>query len=126
MEFVLEPLWKLYSQIVGEDPKDLSKTLSTLGIRLRGEELSLSAVPLLKLCLGHFFGGANGFTQMVVDHIPPPNQAAREKVEQIYSGPLVGNNAAESMIACDPKGWWGDVWCGGGWGFCFCFCFCFF
>ena len=41
---------------------------------------------------------------MLVDHIPPPNQAAREKVEQIYSGPLVGNNAAESMIACDPKG----------------------
>ena len=70
--------------MVGEDPKALSQTLASLGIRLRGEDTSLSALPLLKICLGHFFGKANGFAEMIVQHLPSPSEAAKCKVRGDY------------------------------------------
>jgi len=102
VQFILEPLWKLYSQVVGEDPKALSQTLASLGIRLKGEDTSLSALPLLKICLGHFFGKANGFAEMIVQHLPSPSEAAKCKVEHTYTGPL-NTRTAEGMLQCDAK-----------------------
>ena len=96
----------LYSciAVVGENPKDLSITMTGLGIPLAGSELSLNALPLLKLCLARFFGNVNGLAQMLIDYMPSPDVAARTKVERIYTGPLVGNDAAESMIAGNADG----------------------
>ena len=38
--FVLEPLYKLYSQVLSEDTKTLQETLETLGIKLKPEDLA--------------------------------------------------------------------------------------
>jgi len=103
VHFILEPLYKIYSHVVGEEGPALQKTLDELGIRLKREELHMDVKPLLKVILTRFFGPASGFVDMVVKHIPSPVAAARNKIETIYTGPLT-STLAQSMMKCDPKG----------------------
>ncbi|KAL4105936.1 hypothetical protein PRIC1_003991 [Phytophthora ramorum] len=105
IQFVLEPLYKMYSKVLNGDPKELSSSLRAMGLRLRKEELNLNPRPLLKLVLGKFFGNVTtGFMDMVVNHVPSPLETAKTKLESIYSG----NQSSEMSIvrgiqSCDPK-----------------------
>lgn len=101
--FILEPLYKLYTQVLSEEPVDLRETLGTLGINLKPHMYKLDTKPLLKLVLSQFFGEATGFVDMCVQHIPDPLQAAQKKVETTYTGPL-NTPTAQAMLACDPEG----------------------
>jgi U5 small nuclear ribonucleoprotein component len=103
VHFILEPLYKIYSHVVGEEGPALQKTLDELGIRLKRDELHMDVKPLLKVILTRFFGPASGFVDMVVKHIPSPVAAARNKIETIYTGPLT-SSLAQAMMKCDPKG----------------------
>jgi len=126
VQFILEPLYKLYSQILGEDAAVLKRTLDELGVSLRREQYKLDTIPLLKLVLSNFFGRASGLVDMLADKIPSPVQAARIKVssrshldlshlwrvlttvprlqtEHIYTGPLDGARG-QAMLKCDPEG----------------------
>eukprot|EP01118_Nematostelium_gracile_P006616 TRINITY_DN2127_c0_g1_i2.p1 TRINITY_DN2127_c0_g1~~TRINITY_DN2127_c0_g1_i2.p1 ORF type:complete len:820 (+),score=207.79 TRINITY_DN2127_c0_g1_i2:457-2916(+) len=101
--FILEPLFKIYAQVVGEDQPALQKTLEQLGISLRKEQYHLDTKPLLKLILTQFFGNATGFVDACVQCIRSPVQSARTKIENIYTGPLT-SNIAQEMILCNPAG----------------------
>jgi len=100
VQFILEPLYKIFSQCVGEDAKVLEGTLDELGIRLKASELRLDSRPLLKLICSQFFGPSTGFVDMLATHVPSPLQAAATKVEHIYSGPQ-DSDIAEAMRNCD-------------------------
>lgn len=80
MEFILEPLYKLYSQIIGEDQPTLQRTLEELGISIKREAYTLDPKPLLKLVLSQFFGKSQGFTDMIVKNVPSPVEGAKKKV----------------------------------------------
>ncbi|KAG6613343.1 U5 small nuclear ribonucleoprotein component [Phytophthora cinnamomi] len=105
IQFVLEPLYKMYSKVLNGDPKELSASLRAMGLRLRKEELNLNPRPLLKLVLGKFFGNVTtGFMDMVVNHVPSPLVTAKTKLESIYTG----NQSPELSVvrgiqSCDPK-----------------------
>uniref|UniRef100_A0AAV1VBX4 Tr-type G domain-containing protein n=1 Tax=Peronospora matthiolae TaxID=2874970 RepID=A0AAV1VBX4_9STRA len=105
IQFVLEPLYKMYSKVLNGDPKELSASLRAMGIRLRKEELNLNPRPLLKLVLGSFFGNVTcGFVDMVVAHVPSPLATAKTKLANVYTG----NQSSELSIvrgiqSCDPK-----------------------
>ncbi|KAF4037532.1 Elongation factor G [Phytophthora infestans] len=87
VQFVLEPLYKMYTKVLNGDPKELSASLRAMGLRLKKEELNLNPRPLLKLVLGKFFGNVTtGFMDMVVTHIPSPLETAKSKLETIYTG----------------------------------------
>lgn len=101
--FILEPLYKLYTQVLGEEPANLRKTLKSLNIYLKSSAYKLDVKPLLKLVLNHFFGDATGFADMCADHIPNPAAAAQKKVESTYTGHL-NTQHAKAMLACDPEG----------------------
>ncbi|KAL6047985.1 U5 small nuclear ribonucleoprotein component [Balamuthia mandrillaris] len=103
VQFILEPLYKIYSQIVGEEKKVLQRTLDELGIRLRKEHFNLDVRPLLKLVLSEFFGTATGFVSMCSRFFPSPTEGAKAKIEHIYTGPLQGK-VAEAMFSCNSKG----------------------
>lgn len=103
IEFVLEPVYKIYSQLLSEEPKDLQPVLAELGIHLSKEELALDVRPLIKVVLRRFFGRASGFVDMVVQHVPSPVAGAQRKIETTYTGPLDGT-LGRSLLACDPKG----------------------
>lgn len=101
--FIMEPLYKLYTQVLGEDPATLRQTLFELGIKLKPHFYKLDVKPLLKVVLSQFFGPATGFVDMCAQHIPDPISAARQKVESTYTGSL-DTPVAKAMLACDPEG----------------------
>jgi len=83
VQFVLDPLYKLYSQVLSEETESLKETLHGLGIQLKPVMYKMDVRPLLKLVLGQFFGASTGLVDMIVEHIPSPVDGAAEKVRMI-------------------------------------------
>nr|CAH0113132.1 unnamed protein product [Daphnia galeata] len=103
IEFILEPLYKIFAQVVGDLDSSLPQLLDELGIRLTVEEQRLNTRPLLRLVCARYLGTFSGFVEMCVKHVPSPVMAARTKVEHIYTGPLE-SILGEDMVNCDPNG----------------------
>lgn len=103
VHFILEPLYKITGQILGEEPDVLKTTLESLGIYLKAQQLRMDARPLLELALAQFLGDASAFTEMVTKFAPDPKANAKSRVEHIYSGPM-DSPIAQAMVACDPEG----------------------
>ena len=103
VNFVLEPIYKLYSHTLSESPEDLRETLATLGISLKPSQYRTDAKDLLKMVCGQFFGGAEGFVDMIVEHVPSPLEGAEKKLVRYYTGPT-GTKTAESIAKCDQDG----------------------
>ena len=80
VEFVMEPLYKLFSQVIGEDESTLKQTLDSLGISLKPSQYTMDVKPLLRLVIPQFVGGVQGFIAMCVEHIPSPVKSAKQKV----------------------------------------------
>ncbi|KAJ7109811.1 Calreticulin family-domain-containing protein [Mycena epipterygia] len=103
VHFILEPLYKLYSNILSEDTETLKETLHGLGIHLKPVMFKMDVRPLLKAVLAQFFGSATGLVDVIVEHIPSPVDGAENKIEGTYSGPHSSELVA-SMKACDAEG----------------------
>ncbi|KAJ7551293.1 hypothetical protein O6H91_06G009000 [Diphasiastrum complanatum] len=103
VQFILEPLYKIYSQVIGEHRKSVELTLAELGVTLSNSAYKLNVKPLLKLACSSIFGSATGFTDMLVQHIPSAKDAAPTRVEHTYTGPQ-DTPLAQSMKECDAKG----------------------
>jgi U5 small nuclear ribonucleoprotein component len=103
VNFVLEPIYKLYSHTISESPEDLKETLASLNIYLKPSQLKSDAKVLLNLVCEQFFGPATGFVDMVVQQIPSPVEGAQKKLERYYTGPL-DTEVAKSMLACNQDG----------------------
>ncbi|KIW23520.1 uncharacterized protein PV07_11712 [Cladophialophora immunda] len=103
VNFVLEPIYKLFSHTISESPEDLAPTLQTLGISLKPSQLKSDAKVLLKLVCAQFFGTASGFVDMVVQHVPSPVDGARRMLDNYYTGSL-DSKVGEAMSRCDSDG----------------------
>ncbi|GAB4844211.1 hypothetical protein Ancab_037577 [Ancistrocladus abbreviatus] len=103
VQFILEPLYKIYSQVVGEHRKSVEATLAELGVTLSNAAYRLNVRPLLRLACSAVFGTATGFTDMLVQHIPCGKEAASRKVDHIYTGPK-DTVIYKAMEDCDPSG----------------------
>ncbi|KAM6498822.1 Calreticulin family domain containing protein [Amanita muscaria] len=103
VQFILEPLYKVYSHVLSEEPEELKETLASLGIHLKPVMYKMDVRPLLKVVLDQFFGPAKGLVDLIVEHIPSPVEAAAHKVASTYTGPQ-NSELTESMRTCDPNG----------------------
>jgi len=103
VNFVLEPVYKLYSHTISESPEDLKETLATLGIHLKPSQYKTDAKILLRLVCEQFFGFAEGFVDMIVEHVPSPAEGAKKKLDRYYTGPL-DTKVASAMERCDQDG----------------------
>ena len=103
VNFVMEPIYKLYSHTIGEDPEDLEDILGRMNIQLKPSQYKENAKELLKRVCQQFFGGAQGFVDMVVDHVPSPIDGAQRQMERHYTGPL-DTQTASSMQECSQDG----------------------
>ncbi|KAI9853471.1 MAG: hypothetical protein M1824_001234 [Vezdaea acicularis] len=103
VNFVLEPIYKLYSHTISESPEELKGTLSSLGITLKPSQYKTDAMVLLKSVCEKFFGEANGLVDMIVEHIPSPVEGAMKKLERYYTGPS-DSETAKSIEACNQGG----------------------
>ncbi|KAI7905398.1 P-loop containing nucleoside triphosphate hydrolase protein [Cokeromyces recurvatus] len=104
VHFILEPLYKIYSQVIGEERNDLKHTLRSLGIQLKAKEYDLNVKPLLQLVLTRFFGLSNAFVDMVARHVPSPIDNAQHKVQNLYTGPIDESLTTQAMLRCDADG----------------------
>jgi U5 small nuclear ribonucleoprotein component len=82
VQFVLDPLYKLYSQVLSAETAALQETLAGLGITLKPVMYKMDVRPLLKVVLDQFFGPATGLVDLIVEHIPSPAEASASKVGQ--------------------------------------------
>jgi U5 small nuclear ribonucleoprotein component len=80
VHFIMEPLYKLYSNVLSEDTETLKTTLEELGIRLKPVMYKMDVRPLLKAILDQFFGPSTGLVDVIVDYIPSPSEGASNKV----------------------------------------------
>jgi len=103
VEFILEPLYKLFAQVVGDVDTSLPMLCEQLGIRLTKDEMKLNIRSLLRIVCSRFLGDFNGFTSMCEEHIPSPVENAKQKVSQIYSG-TSETERYEDMVGCDQDG----------------------
>jgi 116 kDa U5 small nuclear ribonucleoprotein component len=100
---VLEPVYKIYSQVLGGEVDELATTLSLLGVRLRKLQLKMDPKPLLRLVFRQLLGSPSGFVDMCTRHTPSPLQGAAVKVSQFYTGDQGGPEAL-AMRACSSAG----------------------
>ncbi|KAJ4833594.1 hypothetical protein Tsubulata_009209 [Turnera subulata] len=103
VQFVLEPLYKIYSQVIGEHKKSVEATLAEFGVVLPNAAYKLNVSSLLRLACSQVFGSASGFTDMLVRHIPSAKDAASSKVDHTYTGPK-DSAIYQAMVDCDPDG----------------------
>lgn len=103
VNFVLEPIYKLYSHTISESPEDLKKTLGNLGIVLKPSQLRANADELLRAACEQFFGPASGFVDMLVRHVPSAVEGAQLKLDRYYTGPQ-DSKTVESIQKCDQDG----------------------
>ena len=80
VQFVLDPLYKLYSQVLSEETDSLKDTLAGLKIHLKPIMYKMDVRPLLKAVLDQFFGPATGLIDMIIEWIPDPVKGAASKV----------------------------------------------
>ena len=99
VQFILEPLYKIYAHTLGSDPQKLFPLFQELGISLKKRELNLDPKPLLSVILSRFFGESKGFVNMIHEHIPSPKQGNKIKIEKNYCGNLK-SPLAQNMINC--------------------------
>ena len=107
MQFILEPLYKIYSQAVGEHQASFARVLAELGVTLKSKEYRMNTKPLIKLACTKIFGDASGLVDMLCAHVPTARGGAPAKVENAYAGPLAGadgQSCVNTMRACDPNG----------------------
>ncbi|XP_022313833.2 116 kDa U5 small nuclear ribonucleoprotein component-like isoform X2 [Crassostrea virginica] len=103
VEFVLEPLYKIFAQVVGDVDECLPRLCDELGISLTKEERKLNIRPLMRIVCNRFFGDFTGFVDMCVNFIKSPVENAQTKIEHIYTG-TSDSDLMETMCQCDPDG----------------------
>lgn len=103
MEFVLEPLYKVYSYILGEHPKSMEAVLNEFGVHLRPGAYNMDIKPLLKEAMTSIFGSPTGLVDMLVRNIPSSKKATEKKVLRHYTGNLE-SSLARNMRNCDRNG----------------------
>ncbi|XP_067952205.1 116 kDa U5 small nuclear ribonucleoprotein component-like [Watersipora subatra] len=103
VEFVLEPLYKIFAQVVGDVDEGLPVLCSSLGIHLSKEEKKINIRPMLRLVLARFLGEMSGFVEMISTMVRSPKANAQTKIEHVYTGPQ-DTELVESMVSCDAEG----------------------
>ena len=103
IQFILEPLYKIFSIIAGDVDTKLWDLTSELGIKLTKTESKLNIRPLIRLICSRFFGTFKGFVDMVVNCVPSPKDSAVKKINHIWKGDAA-SSLTQSMMEVDPQG----------------------
>ena len=85
-QFILDPLYKIYSQVLGEPESTVRAMLSEFGVYLKPSSYRQDVKPLLKDACAGIFGSATGLTDMMVRHFPSARAASAAKVRPAASG----------------------------------------
>ncbi|KAI8110430.1 hypothetical protein M9435_002105 [Picochlorum sp. BPE23] len=103
VQWIMEPMYKIYSQILGEDSSSVRDMVREMGVELPHEAFDADVKPLLKTVLSSVFGSASGIVDMVVKHIPSAASGTSRLVDRCYTGPH-DSETVRRMKLCDATG----------------------
>jgi elongation factor 2 len=103
VQYVLDPIYKLFDAIMNEKTEQMTKIMGTLNIKLDSEERDLKGKPLLKAVMRRFLPAADSLLEMIIVHLPSPVKAQQYRCEILYEGPQ-DDECAKAIMACDPEG----------------------
>lgn len=98
VEFVLNPIYKIFAHTVGEERPTLDPILQELGVFLKKEDFELDSRALLRTVCRQFFGDASAFVDMIIRNCLSPRANAVTKVHTIYGGNL-SSDVAKGMMS---------------------------
>lgn len=102
-QFILDPIYKLFSSIMNGEPAKYEKMLQSLKITLTSEEKDMTGKLLLKNVMKKFLPAADALLEMIIIHLPSPLVAQKYRVENLYEGPM-DDECAVAIRNCDPNG----------------------
>jgi elongation factor 2 len=103
VQFILDPIYKLFDSIMKDEVEKYNKMLKSLGIVLKGEERDLKNKLLLKAVMRKFLPASDALLEMLVVHLPSPVKAQKYRVENLYEGPM-DDECATAIRNCDQEG----------------------
>ncbi|PAV75662.1 hypothetical protein WR25_15163 isoform F [Diploscapter pachys] len=101
--FVLEPIYKVFKAIMGNDAEQIEQLVQKTGITLTPEERQETEKNLLKIFMKKWLPAGDTLLQMICTHLPSPVTAQKYRTELLYEGPL-DDEAAVAMKECNPDG----------------------
>eukprot|EP01097_Dermamoeba_algensis_P003897 TRINITY_DN2635_c0_g3_i1.p1 TRINITY_DN2635_c0_g3~~TRINITY_DN2635_c0_g3_i1.p1 ORF type:complete len:841 (+),score=238.78 TRINITY_DN2635_c0_g3_i1:108-2630(+) len=102
-QFVLDPIYKLFDAVMNNKKDVFEKMITTLKIKLEGDEKEQVGKILLKTVMRKFLPAADALLEMMVVHLPSPATAQKYRCDTLYEGPL-DDECAVAIRNCDPNG----------------------
>lgn len=88
IEFILEPIYKIFAHTVGKDRDTLEFFLATnLEVQLSPEEYRLNIKSMIKLIFSRYFKANTCFVSTIIQHIRTPTSRAQAIMQKFYRGP---------------------------------------
>jgi elongation factor 2 len=103
VQFILDPIYKLFDSIMKDETEKYEKMLKSLGINLKADERDLRNKNLLKCVMRKFLPASDALLEMLVVHLPSPAKAQRYRVENLYEGPM-DDECATAIRNCNQDG----------------------
>ena len=103
VQFVFEPVTKLFNAIMEGRKEDYTKMLTNLNIKLSMEDREKTGKELLKTVMKIWLPAGVTLLEMIVMHLPSPVKAQKYRTSNLYTGPI-DDDVAKAMLACDEKG----------------------
>ncbi|SBS84218.1 U5 small nuclear ribonuclear protein, putative [Plasmodium malariae] len=88
VEFILNPIYKIFGYVCSEEKEFLIPFLKNFNISLKKNDYLFNNRYLLKKINGMIFEDTTAFVDVIIDNCPSPLENAKNKIMQIYSGSL--------------------------------------
>ncbi|EUD67531.1 hypothetical protein C922_02237 [Plasmodium inui San Antonio 1] len=88
VEFILNPIYKVFGYVCSEEKEFLIPFLKNFNITLKKNDYLFNNKYLLKKINGMIFEDTTAFVDVILDNCPSPVENAKQKTRQIYSGSL--------------------------------------
>ncbi|KJP87785.1 hypothetical protein AK88_02541 [Plasmodium fragile] len=88
VEFILNPIYKIFGYVCSEEKEFLIPFLKNFNITLKKNDYLFNNKYLLKKINGMIFEDTTAFVDVILDNCPSPLENAKQKTRQIYSGSL--------------------------------------
>jgi len=105
-QFVLEPIFKVFSSIMNFRKEEYLKLIEKLGVKLVTEDkdkLEEGGKPLLKAVMKSWLPAGETLLCMISTHLPSPLTAQKYRAELLYEGPH-DDEAFLGIKSCNPEG----------------------
>lgn len=103
VEFILEPIIKVYKLIQAENKEKVVQILTNLNITLTKEQHDLTGRAFRKAVFSSWLPVQKCLINMIESHLPSPVEAMQYRTDILLDGPQ-DSDTYKAMKACDPNG----------------------